>query len=168
MNIALEPLLLDFKTIDADGDKISLGDALRHTPAVICVGMPHVHASRLVVGYLRRLKDRVSELPIWVVLQGDSSDIERYHTGYLGGLHVLHDHDLRISRRLQVSHVPTTFYIEERDAEIRVHFTGFKRASLNQIATLAAEALGQKPKELVTVMDNKGEYELAEKALSAE
>lgn len=168
MKIALEPLLLDFTTTDAEGHKLSLGDALRHTPAVVCVGTPHVHASRLVIGYLRRLKDQLPDLPIWVVLQGDRSEVERYRAGYLDALQVRHDYDLRTSKRLRVSHVPTTFYLEGPDAEIRRHFSGFRRAALNELAVLAAEALGQKPKELITTLDNKGEYELAEKALSAE
>jgi hypothetical protein len=133
-------------------------------PSVLVFAMPHIYASRLVVGYLRRLKEQLPELSITIILQGNEDQIERYARGYLEALKVVHDRDLALSERFAVTHVPTTYYLE--DDVVALAFSGFSRPALNRLAAKAAEALGTKPKELITASDNKGEYELAEPALS--
>ncbi len=133
-------------------------------PLVLCFAMPRIHASRLVVGYLRRLKEQLPELPIWVILQGDEAQVERYVRNYLDTVQVVHDRELDLSERFAVTHVPSTYYLE--DEVVKLAFSGFSRPAMNKLAAKAAEALGAKARELITQSDNKGEYELAEPALS--
>ena len=147
---------------------LSLAEALERAPVVLAFGLPHVHASRLVVGYLRRLKEQVPNVNVWVVLQGDERAVKQYSKGYLDSLDVIHDAWLRLSERYGVTHVPTVYYLTKTEDGMKVTlaFTGFSRAAMNRLAVLTAEATGAKSKELITPLDNKGEYELAERGLS--
>ncbi len=160
-------LLLGLKVTDLDGESHSLESAVSQGPLVVCVGMPRVHASRLVIGYLRRLKEQQPEAQIWVVLQGESDDVTAYCDGYLSDLVTIHDADLSISEQLDASHVPSTYVFTQEAGAIRLEssFTGFKRFTMNALATRMAEATGAKAKELIAANDNKGEYELAERGL---
>ena len=147
------------------GQRVSLSRALQHGCLVIVFGMPQVHASRLVVGYLRRLKGQVTASQIVICLQGDEDEVRSYAHGYLDDLDVVHDQDLYLSHIYRVTHVPTV-YLVSATGHIDKAFTGFLRKGLNALAHQVAEAYGAKPKQLITALDNKGEYELAEKALS--
>jgi len=160
-------LLLGLKVTDLDGETHSLEAAVSQGPLVVCVGMPRVHSSRLVIGYLRRLKEQQPEAQIWVVLQGEASDVSDYCTGYLSDVVCIHDADLSISEQLDASHVPSTYVFTQEGGKITLEssFTGFKRYTMNALATRMAEASGAKAKELIAVNDNKGEYELAERGL---
>jgi hypothetical protein len=162
MNVLPEGLEApELRAITLAGEKLS-SEAL--SPLLFCFATPSVHASRLVVGYLRRLKEQLPGLAIWIILQGDENAVRRYAQVYLETVQVVHDADLALSRRFAVTHVPSTYYLE--DHQVKVAFTGFSRPGLNKLAALAAQATGVKAKELITVSDNKGEYELAERALS--
>ena len=158
----------DFHTQTRSGVQLELSTLLESAPAVLCFGMPRIYSSRLVVGYLRRLKEYTPELHIIIVLQGEAERVEGYAAGYLDALHVVFDKDLSLSRRYGVTHVPSTYYLVTREGEavVEASFTGFLRPALNNLAADAAERTGAKVRELITPLDNKGEYELAERALS--
>jgi len=130
----------------------------------LCFSLPQVHAGRLVVGYLRRLKEQAPQAAVVVVLQGDEAAVRRYAEGYLANLLVVHDTDLVLSRGYGATHLPTTYYLET--GTIKLAFTGFVKSALNRLAELAAAATGAKAKELIAPGDNKGEYELAERGLA--
>lgn len=151
------------------GETFELYKRLEASPIVLLFARPEVHSSRLVVGYLRRLKENVPGLSILIVLQGDEGAVERYASGYLDGLYTVWDTMLVASRTYSVTHVPSLYYLVQGETPtVELSFTGFLRPALNRLAAMAAEATGAKPKELVTAMDNKGEYELAERALSGD
>jgi hypothetical protein len=152
------------------GETPNSAEALARGPLLLCFAMPEIHASRLAVGYLRRLQERLPGLAVWLVLQGEAAAVRAYAEGYLGGLTVIHDEGLELSRLYAVTHVPAVYYLENTEsgeAQIRLAFTGFSRPALNRLAGLAAAATGAKAQELIGPSDNKGEYELAERALSA-
>lgn len=157
----------DFQTATLGGEALSLREALESGPVVLCFAAPHIHASRLVVGYLRRLRERAPDLPVWVVLQGDEQAVLAYVEGYLEGLKVVFDEHFRVSKPYGVTHVPSSYYLAP-DGLVELSFSGFSRPAMNKLADLAAQATGAKNKELITAMDNKGEYELAERAPSAQ
>lgn len=148
------------------GEALSFDALLAAGPVVLCFALPHVHASRLVVGYLRRLKEQVPKTAVVIVLQGDEAAVRGYAEGYLDHLAVVHDADLALSRRYGVTHVPTTYYCNPGDDTIVLAFTGFLKAAMNKLAELAAAATGTAAKALITAADNKGEYELAERGLA--
>lgn len=160
-------LLLGLKVTDLDGEMHSLESAVSQGPLVVCVGMPRVHSSRLVVGYLRRLKEQQPEAQIWIVMQGEASDVLEYCNGYLSDVVCVHDADLSISEELNASHLPSTYVFTKEGGSITLEssFTGFKRFTMNALAVRMAEATGAKAKELIAANDNKGEYELAERGL---
>ena len=149
------------------GESFELHKRLESSPLVLLFARPEIHSSRLVVGYLRRLEENVPGVSILIVLQGDRDAVVRYANGYLDRLYVAHDETLEASHVYGVTHVPSLYYLVQGEAPtVELSFTGFLRPALNRLARMAAEATGAKPKELVTGMDNKGEYELAERALS--
>ncbi len=169
MNILpLDSSAPDFAATALSGKALVLTEALQKSPVLLCFALPQIHASRLVVGYLRRLKANVPDAEVWIILQGKETDVRSYAEGYLDSLEVIADRELNISKLYKVSHVPSTYYLSSEEAKIALAFTGFNRPALNKLANLAAEATGAKAKELISAMDNKGDYELAEKALSAD
>jgi hypothetical protein len=155
----------EFHAQSLAGDELMLSRALEGGPVLLVFAMPHVFASRLVVGYLRRLKAQVPKAPVWLVLQGDEEEVASYARGYLDELVVVHDRDLFISHIYEVTHVPSCYLL--REGGVARAFTGFVREGLNRVARELAEAYGAKTQVLIGVSDNKGEYELAELALSA-
>lgn len=167
-----------FNARNLNGDTLTSAVAVARGPLVLAFGRPEIHASRLVVGYLRRLKERLPELAVWLALQGESRAVATYSTGYLDSLTVIHDETLELSRAFAVTHVPTVYYLylagegankssaEQDGGRIGRAFTGFSRAAMNALAVLAARASGAEAQELIAASDNKGEYELAERALS--
>jgi hypothetical protein len=155
----------EFHAQSLGGEELRLSSTLLGGPLLLVFAMPHVFASRLVVGYLRRLKAQVPKAPVWLVLQGDEEAVTSYARGYLDGLSVIHDRDLFISHIYEVTHVPSCYLL--REGKVARAFTGFLREGLNHMARELAEAYGAKPQVLIGVNDNKGEYELAEVALSA-
>jgi len=152
-----------FTATTLSGETLS-SSGLEAGPVVICFSLPHVHAGRLVVGYLRRLKEQVPQATVVVILQGDEAAVRRYAEGYLANLLVVHDADLALSRAYRATHVPTIYYLEE--GTIKLAFTGFVKSALNKLAELATAATGAKAKELIGPSDNKGDYELAERGLA--
>lgn len=155
----------DFEAQTLRGESITLKKLLETAPVLLCFGMPLINSSRLVIGYLRRLKDMVPDLHVVIVLQGDVEAIRHYADGYLDNLQVIHDEGLELSESFRVSFVPSSYYLKQ-DGEIYNAFTGFNRPALNALAEKAAEESGATIKELITAQDNKGDYELAERALS--
>ena len=124
---------------------------------------PDVAASRNVVGFLRKLQEMLPDLPIWLVSSADREATERYVKGYLGdyleGYPVVAE-GCAVLEAFGATHVPTVHYIA--DGKVDVAFTGFHRLALNTLAERAAAAVEARAKPLITDLDNKGEYELAE------
>lgn len=153
-----------FTATTLSGQSLSLDTLLEAGPVVLCFSLPHVHAGRLVVGYLRRLQEQAPQVAVVVVLQGDEAAVQRYAAGYLDNLLVVNDADLALSRGYGATHVPTTYYLT--GGAIALAFTGFVKPALNRLAELAAAATGAKAKVLIGPGDNKGDYELAERGLA--
>ena len=156
----------DFRARTRAGVEVKLSALLERAPVVLLFGMPQIYSSRLVVGYLRRLKEYVPDVHVVVVLQGEAEAVEGYAAGYLDALHVVFDRGLELSKLYSVTHVPSTYYLVGREGTIEASFTGFLRPAMNGLAADAAQRTGAKARELITKLDNKGEYELAERALS--
>ncbi|WP_293172332.1 hypothetical protein [Oceanithermus sp.] len=144
-----------------DGRTLDLG-ALEG-PLVLAFVHPEVAASRNVVGFLRKLHDMLPDLPIWFVTSVDREATERYVKGYLGnyleGYPVVAE-GCDVLAAFGATHVPTVHYFE--GGKVDLAFSGFHKLSLNTLAERAAAALEAKAKPLITDLENKGEYELAE------
>ncbi len=145
----------------ADGSSLDLANL--EGPLVLAFIHPDVAASRNVVGFLRKLHEMLPDLPVWFVSAADAAKTEQYAKGYLGNYlegYPLVPAGCDVLAAFGASHVPTVHYFE--DGKVNLAFTGFHKLSLNTLAERAAAALEARAKPLITDLDNKGEYELAE------
>jgi len=142
-----------------NGEALHLGEL--EGPLVLNFFHPVVLASRHVVGYLRRLPATAPGVPIWFASTASPEETAVYTQGYLEDFPVVLEGCAALSA-FGGKFVPTTYLL--KDGRVEVAFTGFHKRALNTLAARAAELVGKRPKELVTAMDNKGEYELAEPA----
>jgi hypothetical protein len=146
------------------GETLDLTATLARAPVVLVFGHPSINASRLVVGYLRRMVEIAPEAPVWFVLEGAEAEVQKY-VGSGDGRYlqqpVVQDHCM-LAKQYLVGYLPTIYFIGQ-DGTIQRGYTGFNRDLLNTIAQEAAIAVGAKPKELISDSDNKGFYELAER-----
>jgi peroxiredoxin len=154
-----------FSAADLDGNTLDLTQALAAAPAIVCFAHPTIFASRLVVGYLRRMKEFAPTVPVWIISLGSPADTLKYarpneNTVYLD-MPVVVD-DCTVAKQYGVTHLPTTYLIGQ-DGRIIRGYTGFNKPFLNTVAIEAATLTGAKPKELIADGDNKGFYELAER-----
>jgi AhpC/TSA family len=164
-NGSLAPL---FTTIDLNGTTLNLNDALTAGPVILFFGHPQINASRLVVGYLRRLAEIAPAVPVWLILECSEGDAQKYvgagDMKYLE-MPVVVD-DCRVASLYSAKYLPTTYFIGQ-DGKIIRAYTGFNRDFMNLMAneavTLTANGAEVKAKELITDSDNKGSLELAER-----
>jgi AhpC/TSA family len=164
-NGSLAPL---FTTTDLNGQTLSLNDALTAGPVILVFGHPQINASRLVVGYLRRLAEIAPAVPVWVMLECSEGDARKYVGS--GDQHYLEMpvvvDDCRVASLYSAKYLPTTYFIGQEGKIIRA-YTGFNRDFMNMIAneaaTMTANGAEVKAKELITDSDNKGSLELAER-----
>jgi hypothetical protein len=160
-NGSLAPL---FTATDLNGGTLNLNDALTAGPVILVFGHPIINASRLVVGYLRRLAEIAPAVPVWIMLECSEGDARKYVGGgdmkYLE-MPVVVD-ECRVASLYGAKYLPTTYFIGQ-DGKIIRAYTGFNRDFMNMIANEAATLTDGKPKELITDSDNKGALELAER-----
>ena len=154
----------EFTATDLDGNTLDLKAALAAGPVIVVFAHPAINASRLVVGYLRRMKEIAPGAAVWVISEGTEAETRKYVGGndarYLE-MPVVVD-NCKLARQFDVKYLPTTYYISQ-GGQIERGYTGFNRDFLNLIANNAALATGAKAKELIADGDNKGFYELAER-----
>ncbi len=154
----------EFTATDLDGNTLDLKTALAAAPTIVTFAHPLVNASRLVVGYLRRMKDIAPSVPVWVISEGTEAETRKYvgegDAKYLE-MPVVQD-NCAVASLYATTYLPTTYLIGQ-DGKIIRGYTGFNRDFLNLIADQAATLTGGKPKELIADGDNKGFYELAER-----
>jgi len=139
----------------------TLNPAKTEGPLVLVFFHPVVMGSRHVVGYLRRLPAMAPGVPIWFLSTATPEETEIYIQDYLEDYPVV----LEGCPALQAfggKFVPATYLL--MDGKVEIAFTGFHKRALNELGKRAAEIAGKRAKDLVTEMDNKGEYELAEPA----
>ena len=164
-NGSLAPL---FTTTDLNGQTLSLNEALTAGPVILVFGHPQINASRLVIGYLRRLAEIAPAVPVWVMLECSEGDARKYVGS--GDHHYLEMpvvvDDCRVASLYSAKYLPTTYFIGQ-DGKIIRAYTGFNRDFMNMIAneaaTMTANGAEVKAKELITDSDNKGSLELAER-----
>lgn len=153
-----------FAATDLDGNRLELASSLAGGPLILCFAHPVINASRLVVGYLRRMAEVAPAAPVWVLSEGTEDETLRYArpegTPYLR-MPVAVD-GCAVAGLYGVTHLPTT-YLVGRDGRVLRGYTGFNRPFLNAVALEAAALTGAKGKELIADGDNKGFYELAER-----
>ncbi len=142
-------------------DGRELDPARTQGPLVLCFFHPVVLASRHVVGYLRRLPAMAPDVPVWFVSTARPEETEVYTGGYLDGFPVVEDGCTAL-KAFGGGFVPATYLLV--DGKVEVAFTGFHKLALNRLGARVAELAGKRANDLVTEMDNKGEYELAEPA----
>jgi len=142
-------------------DGRTLNPATTPGPLVLCFFHPVVLASRHVVGYLRRLPGIAPDLPVWFLSTARPEETEVYAGGYLDDFPLV-EAGCQALGAFGGGFVPATYLVV--DGKVEIAFTGFHKLALNRLGARAAELAGKKPKDLVTEMDNKGEYELAEPA----
>jgi peroxiredoxin len=154
----------EFTATDMDGNALDLKTALGNAPVILTFAHPVINASRLVVGYLRRMKEIAPNVAVWIVSEGTEAETRKYigegDTKYLE-LPVVQD-GCTIAGLYHAKYLPTTYLIGQ-DCKIIRGYSGFNRDFLNLIANDAATVTGAKPKDLIADSDNKGFYELAER-----
>ena len=153
-----------FTATDLNGNELNLEVALQTGPVILVFAHPIINASRLVVGYLRRLSEIAPAAHVWVISEGNEEDTRKYagsgDNKYLE-MPVVVD-GCTIASQYDAKYLPATYFIGQ-DGHILRAYTGFNRDFLNLIANEAATMTGGKPKELIADGDNKGHYELAER-----
>jgi peroxiredoxin len=157
-------LAAEFAATDLDGNTLELKAALSTGPVILVFAHPVINASRLVVGYLRRLKDIAPGAHVWIVSEGTEEETRKYagsaDARYLE-MPVVVDR-CKVAGLYGVKFLPTTYLIGQ-DGRINRGYSGFNRDFMNLIANKVATDTGAKPKELIADGDNKGFYELAER-----
>ncbi len=154
----------DFTATDLNGSELSLSTALQKAPALVVFAHPKINASRLVVGYLRRMAEIAPALSVWIFSQGRQAETLEYvgsGEGQYLKMPVVQD-DCAVAGLYGAKFLPTTYLIGQ-DGTIIKGYSGFNRDFLNWMANEAATLTGGKPKELISDGDNKGFYELAER-----
>ena len=153
-----------FEATDLDGNRLQLASALAGGPLILCFAHPVINASRLVVGYLRRMAEIAPAASVWVLSEGTEDETLRYArpngTPYLA-MPVAVD-GCAVAKAYGVTHLPTTYLIGT-DGKVLRAYTGFNKPFLNTVALEVAALTGAKGKELISDGDNKGFYELAER-----
>lgn len=154
----------DFTATDLNGTALSLSETLKTAPTLIVFAHPKINASRLVVGYLRRMAEIAPAMPVWIFSQGRQDETMQYvgsgESTYLKMPVVLDN--CGVAGLYGAKFLPTTYFIGQ-DGKIIRGYSGFNRDYLNWMANEAAALTGGKPKELIADGDNKGFYELAER-----
>jgi hypothetical protein len=154
----------DFTAQSLGGQQLSLSAALKTGPALIVFAHPKINASRLVVGYLRRLSEIAPALPVWVFSEGREAETLEYigsgEGAYLKMPVVLDN--CGVAGLYGARFLPATYLIGADGRVIRA-YSGFSRDFLNWVANEAARLTNAKAKELIADGDNKGFYELAER-----
>lgn len=153
-----------FSCTDLNGSSLDLAAALQKAPVLVVFAHPAIHASRLVVGYLRRWAEIAPSVPVWVLSEGRLEETKTY-VGEGEGLYlkmpVVHD-NCAVASLYGAKFLPTMYLIAQDGTVIR-GYSGFNRDYLNWAANEAARLTGGKAKELIADGDNKGFYELAER-----
>lgn len=156
----------EFSFTDLDGRGVTLSGALAAGPVVLVFAHPSINASRLVVGYLRRLPEIAPQAQILVLSEGGPEETVLYarpngpgepYLSFPVGVDAC-----QVSSLYRATHLPATYLIGT-DGKIISAYTGFGKFFLNALAGTVATLTGAKPKELITDGDNKGFYELAER-----
>ena len=144
----------DFTAQSLGGQQLSLSATLKSGPALIVFAHPKINASRLVVGYLRRMAEIAPALPIWIFSEGREAETLEYVGSGDGAYLKMPVYGARF--------LPATYLIGADGLVIRA-YSGFSRDFLNWVANEAAGLTGGKAKELISDGDNKGFYELSER-----
>ncbi|HEX2862968.1 MAG TPA: redoxin domain-containing protein [Deinococcales bacterium] len=156
----------EFTFTDLDGNSVSLSGALAGLPAVVVFCHPSINASRLVIGYLRRLPEINPNVKVLVLSEGTPEETTRYarpsgpegtYLTFPVGVDAC-----QVAKLYRVTHLPTTYLIGA-DGKILSAYTGFGKFFLNTLGNTVAELTGAKAKDLIADGDNKGFYELAER-----
>ena len=154
----------DFTVTSISGQALSLSAALKNGPALIVFAHPKINASRLVVGYLRRMAEIAPALPVWIFSEGREAETLEYigsgDGAYLKMPVVLDN--CGVAGLYGARFLPATYLIGTDGKVIRA-YSGFSRDFMNWVANEAATLTGGKAKELIADGDNKGFYELAER-----
>ena len=154
----------DFTVTSISGQALSLSAALKSGPALIVFAHPKINASRLVVGYLRRMAEIAPALPVWIFSEGREVETLEYvgsgDSAYLKMPVVLDN--CGVAGLYGARFLPATYLIGTDGKVIRA-YSGFSRDFMNWVANEAATLTGGKAKELIADGDNKGFYELAER-----
>jgi hypothetical protein len=154
----------DFTATTLTGQQLSLSSALQTAPALVVFAHPKIHASRLVVGYLRRMAEIAPALHVWVFSEGREAETVEYVGSGDGAylkMPVVHD-NCAVAGLYGAKFLPTMYLIGQ-DGKVVRGYSGFNRDFLNWVANEAARLTGGKAKELIADGDNKGFYELAER-----
>lgn len=154
----------DFTAQSTGGQQLSLSAALKSGPAMIVFAHPKINASRLVVGYLRRMAEIAPALPVWIFSEGREAETLEYMGSGDGAylkMPVVLD-NCGVAGLYGAKFLPATYLIGADGRVIRA-YSGFSRDFLNWVANEAATLTGGKAKELISDGDNKGFYELAER-----
>ena len=153
-----------FTATDLNGNTLDLSQALETAPVILVFAHPIINASRLVVGYLRRMAEIAPTVSVWIISEANEEDTRKY-VGPEGNRYlempVVVD-GCQIASQYGAKFLPATYFIGQ-DGQILRSTTGFNRDFLNLVAADAATMTGGKVKELIADGDNKGYYELAER-----
>ena len=146
---------LDAALEDAEGRPHVVADALTRGPVVLGIYKSSCQASKTIMPFLQRLRDRYADAPLTVFgVSQDSPNITRSFARRYGLAFpiLIEPEDYPISRAFQISSTPTIYLIRP-DGTVGFTTMGFFKAPVNELGEAVATILGREPEPLVTEAD---------------
>lgn len=156
----------DFKLMDLEGGEHTLAQVTAKGSALLAFVSARVHASRITVAYLRRIKEAKAEVPLIAICQDDEETFREYAKGLVPELRYLNfpallDPDFAFTKAIGVGFVPTLVWLA-KDGVVKDSWSGFRKTELNRLAEAILAEYGGKAAPVIKESDNKGLYEIAE------
>lgn len=146
-----------FVLLDAvEGERHSLGEALRRGPVVLAIYKASCQASKTAMPFLERIFEAypAERLTVWGVAQ-DSANVTRSFVRRYGiSFPVLLDEDdYAVSRAFDIPETPTISLID-RDGTVLWQASGFQKQAMAELSRRVAELLGVEPVDVVAGTDD--------------
>ena len=146
---------LDDTLDDADGKPYVIADALTRGPVLLGIYKSSCQASKTLLPFLERLRQRHVDAPLTVLgVSQDSPNITRSFARRYGlDFPILIEPEgYPVSRSFDIMATPTV-YLVRADGTVAYTTMGFFKAPVNELGDAVAAELGQEPTPLVTDAD---------------
>ena len=146
---------LDAPLADAEGRSHVIAEALTRGPVLLGIYKSSCQASKTMLPFLERLRQRHADAPLTVLgVSQDSPNITRSFARRYGLAFpiLIEPDDYPVSRAFDIMATPTVYLIQP-DGTVVYTTMGFFKAPVNELGDAVAAALGQEPAPLVTEAD---------------
>ena len=146
---------LDAPLADAEGRSHVVAEALRRGPVLLGIYKSSCQASKTMLPFLERLRQRYADTPLTVLgVSQDSPNITRSFARRYGLAFpiLVEPEDYPVSRGFDIMATPTV-YLVRPDGTVAYTTMGFFKATVDELGDAVAAALDQAPTPLVTEAD---------------